>query len=438
MHILQNGMRAKVWLPIFAILMLASCTGTSNSARRSVRLMVWGDPAEQAAFKSVVDGFHQFQNSQNGTPFEIDLIALPSKGDYLTRLTTDFAAGSPPDVFLLNYRRLALFHNRDAIEPLGPMVDASTLIDENDYFEIALDAFRDSNGTLLCFPQNISSQVVYFNRDLFDQAQVPYPAIDWTWEDLRNTALILTLPDQNGDDEPDQYGLGLEPHLIRMAPFIWQNYGRLVDDPETPTKITLDTEAAETAIRFVLDLALESQVVPNRTAEAVQSHRDRFYSGNIAMYIDSRRIVPTLREVASFNWDVAPLPRQKVQANVLHSDGYCMAAASTVQAAAWRFIEYAVSDDGQIRAAQLGRTVPSSRAVATSMHFLDPNKAPANAHFWLDAIPSLRILPRLSNWARVERTAGIELELAYLGLRTYRQAIDTIQAQANQEFMPIK
>ena len=58
-------------------------------------------PAEQAAFQSVVDGFHATTSE-----VRVEMIKMPDKFDYMTRLTSDFAAGTPPDVFLLNYRRI--------------------------------------------------------------------------------------------------------------------------------------------------------------------------------------------------------------------------------------------------------------------------------------------------------------------------------------------
>jgi multiple sugar transport system substrate-binding protein len=426
--------------------LLVGCGRQASSDRPSelsISFMVFGDPHEQDAFESVIESYHATAPQVDGIDVRVEMIAMPSKSDYLTRLTTDFAAGEPPDVFLLNYRRLAQYHNRGALDPLGPRIASSETIREADYFPVALDAFRDSSGTLVCMPQNISSQVVYYNQEIFDKAELPYPAENWTWADFRQTAIALTLPDSDGDGDPDQYGLGLEPHLVRMAPFIWQNGGALVDNEAAPSRMTIDSPTAQDAIQFVLDLAQEDGVIPSRTAEAVQSQRQRFYAGSIAMYIDSRRIVPTMRAAADFEWDVAPLPRGEQIAGILHSDGYCMSKAQdnddpVTQDAAWSFIEFAMSVEGQKPASRLGRTVPSLIEVANSDVFLDPSQPPASSEVWLDAVPHLRMLPRLENWARIERTAAIEFEQAYLGLTTLPDVVDHIQAESVDEFNPLK
>lgn len=430
-------------LPLLACLFLSAlavtaCQQPGPTQPVTVTFAFFGDPPEQAAFLSVIDGFHETSPALNGRPIRVESVALPSQSDYLTRLTTDFAAGAPPDVSLFNYRRMTQYVNRGALEVLDSRARASSLVNLDGFYPAALDAFRDGSGQVVCLPQNISSQVVYYNKEMFDAAGLGYPQPGWSWEDFRRTAIALTLPDNDGDGEPDQHGLGLEPQLIRMAPFIWQNGGELVDDPAAPTRLALDTPAAREALAFVMALAQVDEVVPNRTAEAVQSHRDRFYTGNVAMYIDSRRIVPSLRELANFDWDVAPLPVGRQAASVLHSDGYCLAAASQVKDAAWLFIEYALSAEGQTRAARLGRTVPSLRSVAESPAFLDPSQPPASARVWLDIAPDLRVLPKVENWATIERTAAIELEQLYLGAQGLEETIANIQAASVDGFVPIK
>lgn len=423
---------------IGAAFLFLSCAPPGTADPITVTFAYFGDPPEQAAFLSVVEGFHATDPRLKGVPIRIETRGAPSQADYLTQLTTDFAAGAPPDVSLFNYRRMAQYYNRGALETLDERARNSQLLDLDGFYPAALDAFRNAEGQVICLPQNISSQVVYYNKERFDAAGLPYPQAGWTWEEFRQTALALTLPDGDGDGEPDQHGLGLEPRLIRMAPFIWQNGGELVDDPAAPTRLALDAPRAREALQFVANLSLVDQVVPNRNAEAVQSHRDRFYTGKIAMYIDSRRIVPTLRELALFDWDVAPLPVGKEAASVLHSDGYCLAAASKVKDAAWKFIEYALSEEGQVRAAQLGRTVPSLRRVAESAAFLDPEQPPASARVWLDIAPQLRALPKVENWVTIERTAAIELEQLYLGAQSLDQTIANIQLVAEEGFIPIK
>ena len=96
----------------------------------------------------------------------------------------------------------------------------------------------------------------------------------------------------------------------------------------------------------------------------------RFMRGGAAMFLQSRRPVPTLREIEGFRWDVAPLPVIEQPATVLHSDAFCMAASAENKEAVWAFIEYAAGPEGQAILAETGRTVPSMISVAESDVFV--------------------------------------------------------------------
>ena len=128
------------------------------------------------------------------------------------------------------------------------------------------------------------------------------------------------------------------------------------------------------------------------------------------MLLSSRRSTPTFRESARFDWDVAPLPIHRKPAGILHSDAYCMAEASENKDAAWRFVEFALSAEGQRIVAQTGRTVPSLRSVAESPAFLDPSAKPRNSRVFLDAIPTIQRVPTISTWPEIEDAAEGILE----------------------------
>ena len=205
---------------ISAAVLASVVTAPGAAAQESgeVSFMVFGDPAELAAYESLVAAFES-----EHPDIAVELVHVPSASDYRARLGVDFAAGDPADVVLINYRRYAPFAAMGALEPLAPYLRESDVISENDFFKVATEPFK-WRGQLMCIPQNISSLVVYYNRDLFDAAGLAYPADDWTWDDFLATAQALTL-DLDGDGDTDQYGLGTEASIFRLAPFVWGNGG---------------------------------------------------------------------------------------------------------------------------------------------------------------------------------------------------------------------
>ena len=423
MIIYTSAMKRLLLLTPLLLLFLVAC----RQEPADVSFMVFGDPAEFAAYQSLVDAFTASQ-----ADVSVTLSHIPSQGDYRARLATDFAAGTPPDVSLLNFRRMGAFAAAGQLEPLGPYLDQSEAMGRDDFYPVTLEAFTWQDQ-LMCIPQNISSLVVYYNRDLFTAAGVAEPADDWTWADFLAAAQALTL-DSDGDGQTDQYGAGIEASLFRLAPFIWQNGGQLVDDPAFPMQLALTRVPAQEALTWFTELQTVHHVVPDRVAEESLDSESRFIEGTTAMYFNSRRGTPTYREITAFDWDVAPLPRGEQTAGVLHSDAYCLSAAAADKDAAWRFIEFANSAEGQTIIAGSGRTVPSLMAVAESPAFLDPTTRPARARVFLDTIDELRLVPIISTWDEIESTASKEVERAFYGDITPEEAALLARTRTEEYF----
>jgi multiple sugar transport system substrate-binding protein len=161
-------------------------------------------------------------------------------------------------------------------------------------------------------------------------------------------------------------------------------------------------------------------------------------NGKLGMYLGSRVDTPAFRKITGFTWDVAPMPSNKVAATILHSDAYCMSAASKNKEAAWNFIEYAMGEKGQTIATGLGRLVPSLKSVAQSSAFLDPSKPPANSKMYLDIADTIRLVPVSTGWPAVESAVNKELERAFFGLVSVDEAVRLSIDKANAEFAKVK
>jgi multiple sugar transport system substrate-binding protein len=404
-------------LTLLLAILLTGCAQANSPQAQPVSFMIFGDLAELAAYQKLVSVY------QAKTGAQVELIHIPEQGEYRKRLATDFAAGNPADVVLINYRRIGPYVAAGALQPLDEYLQRSQVIAPDDFYPQALQPFQ-FQGRLICLPQNLSSLVVYYNQDLFDQAGVAYPQDGWTWGDFLATAQALTR-DLDGDGRPDQHGLGFEITLARFAPFIWQHGGEVVNNPYAPTRLALDMPQSLDAIRWLSELQTKYHVTPDAEQAAAEDTESRFMNGRLAMYLNSRRGVPTYREIQGFDWDIAPLPRDARTASLLHADAYCMPASVKDKEAVWRFIEFANSPEGQAIVAASGRTVPSLKAVAESPAFLDPQQKPANSRVFLDMIPYLRALPSAPGWVDVEEVTDNELERIFYGQAPLEKAIRT-------------
>jgi multiple sugar transport system substrate-binding protein len=421
-------------LLVLLALFAAGCGGdddgggsSGGQASGDVNFLVFGDPEEIAAYREVIAAYENAQPDVN-----VKLIEASDRDDLIARLSTSFAGGTPPDLFLLNYRFYGQFAARDVLEPIESRVDDSDVFEQKDFYDEAMDAFR-FGGTLTCLPQNISSLVVYYNKDLFRRAGVAEPKAGWTWDDMVTAAKKLT-KDSNGDGKAEVYGLGVEASLIRIAPFVWSNGAELVDNEEKPTTFALDTPEAKQAMKLFFELRGVHKVVPTEEEVEAEDDETRFQNGRMAMVLSSRRSTPTFRTITKFDWDVAALPQHQQQAGILHSDAYCMTKASDNKDAAWSFMEYALGPEGAPIVAKSGRTVPSLKEVAESDAFLDPNAKPANSKVFLDTIPVIQQVPSISTWPEIEDASEPILEEGLYGGEATSEVVRELKAKTDPLF----
>ncbi|MBK9602328.1 MAG: sugar ABC transporter substrate-binding protein [Anaerolineales bacterium] len=392
------------WVSFCLLMAFLFTSACGQGEVQPVSFMVFGEPAELKAYQDLVAAFEK-QHPE----IKVELIHIPSQGDYRKRLAADLVGGEPADVVLINYRRFSGLAIKNAFEPLGPYLEKSDLIAYDDFYALSMRAFS-LNDQVICIPQNISSLVAFYNKDVFDAAGIPYPDAGWTWDDFISASKALTL-DFDSDGRIDQYGAGVEPTLIRVAPFVWQNGGKVSINNALTLADPLDLEA----VQWFVDWQVTHHIVPNAVEEKAESSESRFINGRTAIYFNSRRLVPTFREITAFDWDIAPLPVGRSDATILHSDAYCLPSAGKHKQAAWTFIEYANSMAGQTLVSQSGRTVPSLIQVAESDAFLDPNAKPAHSRVFLDVIPFTLRLPQQANWADIEEICDEELQRAFFG-----------------------
>ncbi|HEX2293287.1 MAG TPA: sugar ABC transporter substrate-binding protein [Gaiellaceae bacterium] len=426
---------------VAALALASGCGGGSaEEGSGSIRFLVFGDPPELAAYRTLIRSFEAAEPE-----IDVELIEASDREDLIARLSTSLAGGSPPDLFLMNYRFYGQFAARGVLEPLAPYVEGSDAFEVDDFYPQAVDAFR-WNDEVTCLPQNISSLVVYYNRDLFKRFGVPVPKNGMQWSNFVFLASQMTR-DANGQPvvgaDPDLprpntaqaeiYGLGVEPSIIRLAPYVWSVGGEVVDDEEEPTRFTLDTPEAKHAIEQFFQLRTLHGVVPTDQEVEAEDDESRFANGRLAMLLGSRRSVPTFREAAKFDWDIVSLPVFQEPAGILHSDAYCLTKASGSKDAAWRFVEYALGPEGAPVVARTGRTVPSLRSVAESGAFLDPAAKPKNSRVFLDGIDHIRRVPTISTWPEIEdMSAGILENGMYLG-----QPVDEVVAELDRKTRPL-
>lgn len=347
-----------------------SAPGSAPAAEGPVTITwaMWGSPAEIATHQAVADVF-----MAEHPDIKIEITSEPWS-DYFTKMQTLWAAGDAsqiPDVLFLwpTYQYAAT----GVLENLDPYIEASGY-DLSDYWPALLES-ATYEGSVYGFPRDISVEVLYYNKDIFDEVGMAYPDETWTWDDLRAAAEALTVREGN---QIVRHGLGMEGGKYLL--WVNQNGGSILDDMRNPSRCTLAEPEAVEAIQFFADMMNSGAAM--RSANLSQAGGDAavFASGQVAMIIQNASRVSTFN-TAGLNYDVAPVPFPVGGGRAASTGGaaWVMSAASDNKDEAWTFLSWLQSTNGGQRLyTASGEIFPALQSTARSDAFLNPDVAPAN------------------------------------------------------------
>lgn len=164
----------------------SASTGTDDSATSgdSVTLnwALW-DKDSTAYWQALADAY--MATHENVT---IEMTDLGST-DYMTQLATQLAGGNG-ELDVLSIKDIPGYANLINLEVLEPMNDNLTTPKED--FGGVLEQLTDDSGNFYAIPFRSDIWVVFYNKDLFDAANVPYPTNDMTIEEFDALARQMT------------------------------------------------------------------------------------------------------------------------------------------------------------------------------------------------------------------------------------------------------
>lgn len=153
------------------------------------------DPFYQEIASAFMQEYPNIKINVMGTPW----------GQWVTRFVTMAAAGQMPDVawFIAGHPGLRL----DVSMWVDSLMDLSPFLPEIDQGDLINQSLLDAcmfDGKLKGLPYEFNNIVLFYNKDMFDEAGLDYPDETWTWEDVIEKGKALTKADGS------QYGLRIE------------------------------------------------------------------------------------------------------------------------------------------------------------------------------------------------------------------------------------
>jgi multiple sugar transport system substrate-binding protein len=318
--------------------------------------LTWITPAEVGPERDFYTGFARDFEKQN--PNVKVEVSYEGWADYQTKLPTVLAGGAIPDVIHLHASIAQDYGLRGAVRDMFEYMKKDN-VSKDDFFPFLLDQMTDfkTKSKLWAIPKDSAVYAVYYNKDLFDKAGVPYPKNDWSFNDLRETAKRLTV-DKNGTPATDgkfdaanavQWGMAWGnnatdsplPGSDLWQPFAWAQAGPWFSDDMK--QAYFDDPAHVEFVQSVIDMRCKDHSIPQAGDSMGQG--DAWRNGLVAMSIGHHsQTFFYKQEKKTFNFDVVfPTTGPKGQFNAAGCSGYTIPVKAQHPDEAWAFIKFLVS-----------------------------------------------------------------------------------------------
>lgn len=315
--------------------------------------------------------------------------------DYNQKVQAMIAAGDAPDVFLLGSTNAPIWWRKGLLLELTDTVHAHGLLDDSKWYSSLFSSSRDGD-TFFGLPDAMNVFLLIYNKSEFDKHGVAHPTADWTWDDLKEAAMQLTV-DENGDGVNELWGFNVwNTWWAWYQVFLW-SWGAewAIDDHEANTIPWLagkdwrdgqmvDSGAAA-ALRWLQDGIHKEQFIRPRVGATVGG--EAFQQGLTAMDIIGTWYLETTILVEDFDWDIAPIPRiGKGDPHVTHMtvSPWVVNARTEHPEAASEFAAFMCCDNFVMET--MRRDTPLSKEVAFSDAYLKIPGAPDNYRLRVDII----------------------------------------------------
>ena len=294
-------MKAKKFLAVglaattLATTALAGC-GKSDSSetadgKKNLSVFIFANDHESKVYKDMIK---KFEEDHKDTIGKVD-IQITTQEEYSKTLTGMMTAGDLPDVFYVGPEAVEQYVENGYIANLQPILEEKGISTDGLVAQEALNSYRydgekTGSGDLYALPKDASVFAYAYNKDIFDEAGIPYPDPEnpYTYEEFVDVCQKLT-KDKDGDGEIDQWGCGMA-NAFMLQQYVWSNGATyLTDDYKT---VNIDTPEFKDAVQKYVDLTLKYKVTPTVEQDASLGVYQRWLAGQEAFY-------------ACGTWDVA-------------------------------------------------------------------------------------------------------------------------------------
>lgn len=426
----------KKWFALFLMIAMVLSLATTafayepaeNAAEMSAELRyIFWDEGQRPGIEKQIEKFNEYYPN-----IKVNLEFL-AWDQYWEKIQTEINGGTCADIFMNQTWWFKTLQAAGAAENLSALAEADGYSWEG-HMQPVMDIYSEE-GQLYAIPRDWDTICVVYNKDLFDQYNIPYPDASLTWNPTDGGSFVelaqkMTI-DVNGnnalspDFDPekiDVYGFAVENSNNE---FYWNlmlmNGGNIED---------YTTEKNVETMQFAQDLFFKYKVTPPFASVRASGADTMFASGKIAMYWEGNWQLSALKANCDFNIGICELPSGPDGFKTLvNGIGESIYSGSQHKEEAWELLKFLASDEGQEILAKNG-TVLVSRSDYWDDFFAywAENGIDAQAYMRTFENAETSIAPLVPNWTEKNDAITKNYELLFLGQIDSQQAADNIGA----------
>ncbi len=309
-----------------AILAAAFMAGAAGAQDKVLRLATWNTSPESIAINQTIAT--RFEEANPGVKVQVELY-----GDgFDDKLTAAMGAGNPPDLmYMWNFPAY-----KDALMPLDDLItrdaEAMNLAD----IPAGLMNISLIDGKTYAMPIGFTTQVVFYNKDMFAAAGLPEPQAGWTWTDLRAAAARF----RNADEKVYGFAVDAKPDPFDFEQFYWSNGTKYISDDGKVLEGYMNSPEAVEVLTLFADMIKSEEAVALNIGDDTPGST-LFKGGKIAMF-QSAMWSKTGIDESGINYGVAPLPAfgDKPPHSVIGASGLSISRDTEQPDLAWEFVKF--------------------------------------------------------------------------------------------------
>ena len=311
--------------------------------------------------QSLVDEWNANNDSQ------IELTVVPS-AEYVTKIGAALAAGEPPDIASIDLIYTPAFASAGELLDITGRVSALPWADDLTPAHMALGLYEGRNYAV---PFGADVSFIIYNKGLFEQAGLDPEAPPTTWGEMLEAMRAV---DALGDDIYGYwFSLGCAGcNAFTYLPFIWASGGDVLSDDYSEATITTDPIVRE-ALEFYNTIWEEGLVPEGASIDNGSNFFNAFAAGNIGMAgLGNFALSRLENDYPDLSWGVFHIPgKDGGSASFGGGDVIGIPSDSKHVEEAWRFIEWALSEEPQLEIYAANGHIPVRLALVDNEYFED-------------------------------------------------------------------